>query len=91
MQQGSVPDGVAAVQLPCLLYRLIHIFLVVHVDGGLEEEAFGHGIFLRASVVSELVVVSAAEGQLLLQLIVTPTDGSYQVCHPGISDGLVVD
>ena len=39
----------------------------------------------------ELVVVSAAERQLLLQFIVTPTDGSYQVCHPGISDGLVVD
>ena len=91
MQQGSVPDGVAAVQLPCLLYRLIHIFLVVHVDGGLEEKAFGHSVLLRASVVPELVVVSAAERQLLLQFIVTPTDGSYQVCHPGISDGLVVD
>lgn len=53
--------------------------------------SFGHGIFLRTPVVSELVVVSATEGQLLLQFIVTPTNGSYQVCHPGISDGLVVD
>ena len=91
VQQGSLPDGVAAVQLTCLLYRLVHIFLIVHIDGGLEEEAFGHGVLLRASVVPELVVVSAAERQLLLQFIVTPTDGSYQVCHPGISDGLVID
>ena len=91
VQQGSLPDGIAAVQLTCLLYRLVHIFLVVHVDGGLEEEAFGHGVLLRASVVPELVVVSAAERQLLLQSVVTPTYGSYQVCHPGISDGLVID
>ena len=64
---------------------------IINVDGGLEEEAFGHGVLLQASVVPELVVVSAAKRQLLLQSVVTPTDGSYQVCHPGISDGLVVD
>ena len=69
MQQLALPDGVAAVQLASLLQCLLHILLVIHVHRGLEKEALGVGIALRAVVVSEAGVVDGSEGQLPLQFL----------------------
>ena len=91
VQQGTLPDGVAAVQFSCSLDSLVHVLLVIHVDGGLKEERLGHGVLLRAAVALKLIVVCAAEGQLLLQLVVALTYGGYHVLEPRIADGLVVD
>ena len=68
---GLRSDGVAAVQLSCLLYRLIHIFLVVPRrvvwKRKLSGTAFSANVCCLGTGSSE-----RSGRQLLLQFIVTP-------------------
>ena len=66
VQQLAFPDAVAAVQLACLLQRLLHKLHIIHVHGSLKKESRRVSIALRSTVFQKTVVVSTTERQLPL-------------------------
>ena len=74
MQQHPLPDGVAAIQSPRTLNRLIHILLLIHIHGSLKEESRRISIILRPSILQKTIVMRATERQLPLDSLLCLDD-----------------
>ncbi len=69
VKERAFPGSLLRIQLLGMRQRLVHQLLLVHIHGGLEEEALGVDVVLSALIVHEVSVVRTAEGQLPLDAL----------------------